>query len=73
MSLGGAGGGGFGEREGDPDGPWSPGKVWEGVCRGEEEARIRVSASIHGRGIRLWAERARARRGPDSRSAEALF
>ena len=31
MSLGRVGGGGFGERENDPDSPWKQGKGWEGV------------------------------------------
>lgn len=63
MSLGGAGGGGFGEREGDPDGPWSQGKRWQGVCSGKEEAQMKAAASIQGRGNRLWAA-LRAGEGP---------
>lgn len=61
MSRGRAGRGGFGERGGDPDSPWSQGKSWEGVCSGKEEAGMKVSASFHGN--RLWAA-LRAREGP---------
>lgn len=63
LSLDRAGGGGSGEREGDPDSPRNRGKGWEGVCREKRLAsgRTKVSASFHGRGNRQWAAlRARA-------------
>lgn len=37
MSPDGAGGGGFEEREDDPDSPWKQG--WEGVCQWEKNSQ----------------------------------
>ena len=73
MCLNGAGGGGFGEREGDPDSPWNQGKGWEGGCRGAKN-RLRwrrlLPFMARATGCRLHWEPGRGR---DSWSPEALF